>query len=54
MKAVRVKGTLILLVRKDANVFAVFNHCPNMGCTFEKGILNDFIVMCPCHGLNST
>ena len=51
MKAVRVKGTPILLVRKDGDVFAVFNRCPHMGCTFEKGILNDYIVMCTCHGL---
>ena len=28
MKAVRVKGTPILLVRKDADVFAVFNRSP--------------------------
>jgi nitrite reductase/ring-hydroxylating ferredoxin subunit len=51
MKAVPVKGTPILLVRKDADVFAVFNRCPNLGCTFEKRILNDYIVICPCHGL---
>ena len=50
MKAVRVKGNPILLVRKGGEIFAVFNRCPHMGCTLDKGILNDYLVMCPCHG----
>jgi len=50
MKAVRVKGQPILLVRQGGGVFGVFNHCPHMGCSFEGGILRDYIVMCPCHG----
>ena len=50
MKSVRVKGRPILLVRQIGEVFAVSNHCPHMGCTFERGILKDYLVMCPCHG----
>ena len=50
MKAVRVKGKPVLLVRMGGEVFAVSNYCPHMGCTFEGGILRDYLVMCPCHG----
>lgn len=50
MKALRVKGRPILLVRQGGEVFGVSNLCPHMGCTFEGGILRDYLVMCPCHG----
>jgi nitrite reductase/ring-hydroxylating ferredoxin subunit len=50
MKAVRVKGNPILLVRKDGEVFGLFNRCLHMGCSLERGILTDYILMCPCHG----
>jgi len=50
MKAVRIKGRSILLVRQDGQVFGVSNQCPHMGCSLEGGILKDYVVMCPCHG----
>ena len=50
MKAVRVKGKPILLVRQGGEVYGVSNLCPHMGCSFGGGILKDFLVMCPCHG----
>ncbi len=50
MKAIRVKGRPILLVRQGGEIFGMHNVCPHMGCTFEHGILTDFLVMCPCHG----
>jgi len=50
MKAVRVKGKPILLVRVGSEVFGVSNFCPHEGCSFEGGILTGYIVMCPCHG----
>ena len=50
MRAVRVKGKPILLVRVGGEVFGISNRCPHMGCTFEGGILRDYLVMCPCHG----
>lgn len=50
MKAVRVKGRPILLVRQSGEVFGVSNICPHMGCSFQGGILNGYVVMCPCHG----
>ncbi len=50
MKAVRVEGKSILLVRQGGQVFGVSNICPHMGCSLERGILRDYLVMCPCHG----
>jgi 3-phenylpropionate/trans-cinnamate dioxygenase ferredoxin subunit len=50
MKAVRVKGRAILLVRSGDEVFGVSNRCPHMGCSFERGILIGYIIECPCHG----
>ena len=50
MKRVQVRGRSILLVRKDGQVFGVSNICPHEGCSLDKGILREYLVMCPCHG----
>ena len=50
MRAVRVKGKPVLLARQGGKVYAVSNICPHAGCPLEHGILNDYIVTCPCHG----
>jgi nitrite reductase/ring-hydroxylating ferredoxin subunit len=50
MKAVRIKGKPILLVRVGGEVFGVSNLCPHAGCEFQGGVLTGYIVMCPCHG----
>jgi nitrite reductase/ring-hydroxylating ferredoxin subunit len=50
MKPVHVKGRSILLVRKGGEIFAVSNRCPHEGCSFQGGILREYVVMCPCHG----
>jgi nitrite reductase/ring-hydroxylating ferredoxin subunit len=50
MKSVRVKGRSILLVQKDGKIFGVSNDCPHEGCSLSKGILDGYLVMCPCHG----
>jgi nitrite reductase/ring-hydroxylating ferredoxin subunit len=50
MKAVRIKGRSILLVKQGGEVFGLSNQCPHMGCSLEGGILRDYLVMCPCHG----
>ena len=50
MKAVRIKGKAILLVRQGGQVFGVSNRCPHMGCEFQGGTLTGYLVMCPCHG----
>jgi len=50
MKAVRLKGKPILLVRFGGEVYGVSNVCPHAGCSFQGGILTGYLVMCPCHG----
>jgi nitrite reductase/ring-hydroxylating ferredoxin subunit len=50
MKGVRVKGKPILLARVNSQVYAVSNLFPHAGCQLQGGILNGYIVMCPCHG----
>jgi 3-phenylpropionate/trans-cinnamate dioxygenase ferredoxin subunit len=50
MKAVRIKGRPILLVRVGGEVFGMSNICPHEGCSFEEGMLKGYLVMCPCHG----
>jgi nitrite reductase/ring-hydroxylating ferredoxin subunit len=50
MKGIRLKGRAILLVKRGGQVFALSNTCLHMGCSLDKGILRDFLVMCPCHG----
>ncbi len=50
IKRVQVSGRTILLIRKENQVFAISNICPHMGCSLEKGILRDHLLMCPCHG----
>ena len=50
MKRVQVSGRSILLVRQGGQVFGVSNICPHMGCSLEKGLLREYLVMCPCHG----
>lgn len=50
MKAVRLKGKPILLVRVGGEVFGVSNICPHEGCKLQGGILTGYVLMCPCHG----
>jgi 3-phenylpropionate/trans-cinnamate dioxygenase ferredoxin subunit len=50
MKAVRVKGKPILLIRVGGIVYGVSNLCPHAGCELQGGILTGYVVMCPCHG----
>ena len=50
MKAVRVKGNPILLLRIEGEVYGVSNVCPHEGCKLQGGILTGYVLMCPCHG----
>ncbi len=50
MKAIRLKGKPILLVRVGGEVYGVSNVCPHAGCSFQAGILTGYTLMCPCHG----
>jgi nitrite reductase/ring-hydroxylating ferredoxin subunit len=50
MKHVQVSGNSILLVKQRGQIFAVSKICPHEGCSLDKGVLNEYEVMCPCHG----
>ncbi len=43
------KGIGILLIRLDDGVHAIRDRCYHMGCPLEGGLLEDHIIMCPCH-----
>ncbi len=47
---VQISGRSILLIMKGGKVFGLSNSCPHMGCSIDKGILREYLVMCPCHG----
>jgi 3-phenylpropionate/trans-cinnamate dioxygenase ferredoxin subunit len=50
MKAVRLKGKPILLLRVGGEIYGVSNSCPHESCSFQGGILTGYTLMCPCHG----
>jgi nitrite reductase/ring-hydroxylating ferredoxin subunit len=50
MRKVQIEGKTILLVKKEGQLFCLLNQCPHQGCSFEKGILNEYTIICPCHG----
>lgn len=50
MKAVRLKGKPVLLLRVGGEVYGVSNFCPHAGCKLQGGILTGYMLMCPCHG----
>jgi nitrite reductase/ring-hydroxylating ferredoxin subunit len=50
MKHVQVSGKSILLVKQGGQIFAISNICPHEGCSLDKGVLYEYLVMCPCHG----
>lgn len=47
--AVFPSGLPVLLVRRGAEVFALENRCPHMGCPLTSGRLDGDILQCPCH-----
>ncbi|MBP1909743.1 Rieske (2Fe-2S) protein [Methanolobus bombayensis] len=47
----RVKGTPVLLIRKNGTVYSLFGKCKHMGCRLSKGTFSDeYVLKCPCHG----
>jgi nitrite reductase/ring-hydroxylating ferredoxin subunit/uncharacterized membrane protein len=46
----RANGVGVLLVRKDARIYALADRCSHRGCSLHEGQLNDDTVTCPCHG----
>ena len=50
MKMVTVSGKHILLARIGDDVYGISHICPCMKCDLAKGKLEEYIVICPCHG----
>ena len=49
MKLVSVDGIPILLIKQSGQIFAIDNRCPHQGCGFSGGVLDGFVIICPCH-----
>ena len=49
MKAVRVEGKPVLLIRQLGKIYVIDDRCPHMGCKFSGGSLDGNVVICPCH-----
>ena len=50
MKAVDVRGSMVLLARVGNNYYAATNRCPHMGGNLSQGKLDGTVVTCPVHG----
>lgn len=47
--AVYPRGVNVLLVRIDGELHAVANKCAHMACPLEGGLLEGYVIACPCH-----
>jgi nitrite reductase/ring-hydroxylating ferredoxin subunit len=43
------KGYPVLLMKRYGQIFALSNQCPHMGCTLGGGMMDGYILTCPCH-----
>lgn len=43
-------GRNILLLKVEGQIHAFSNLCPHAGCPMNKGRLEEFTLVCPCHG----
>lgn len=43
-------GRNILLLNVEGQIRAFLNVCPHAGCLMDKGRLEEFTLICPCHG----
>jgi nitrite reductase/ring-hydroxylating ferredoxin subunit len=47
----RVKGTPVILVKKDDTIYSLYGKCLHMGCRLSKGnFIDDYTLKCGCHG----
>ncbi|MBN2109744.1 MAG: Rieske (2Fe-2S) protein [Methanosarcinaceae archaeon] len=47
----RVKGTPVLLIKKDGKIYTLYGKCLHMGCRLSKGTFSDeYTMKCGCHG----
>jgi nitrite reductase/ring-hydroxylating ferredoxin subunit len=50
VRLVHPKGLSVLLIRKTKNeIYAISNKCPHMACPLHTGLLEGYILTCPCH-----
>ena len=50
VRLVAPKGLAILLIRKKGKeIYAISNKCPHMACPLRTGLLEGYILTCPCH-----
>jgi nitrite reductase/ring-hydroxylating ferredoxin subunit len=44
------RGLSILLIRKSGNeIYALSNKCAHMACPLRNGVLDGYMLECPCH-----
>jgi 3-phenylpropionate/trans-cinnamate dioxygenase ferredoxin subunit len=44
-----VEGRPVLLIKQSGQVFAVEDRCPHLGCSLARGVLDGYVLKCPCH-----
>ncbi len=49
MKLVRAQGKPVLFIKQEGKIYVIDDRCPHMGCKFSGGMLDDGVVVCPCH-----
>ena len=49
MRLVIEKGTPILFIKQEGQIFVINNLCPHMSCGFSCRTLNGLVIVCPCH-----
>jgi len=50
LRQVSPKGISVLLIRKAGEeIYAVANKCAHMACPLANGVLDGYILKCPCH-----
>ena len=47
--AVNVQGQPILLIEQAGAVYALLNRCPHLGCPLTRGLIEGYVITCPCH-----
>lgn len=43
-------GKDVLLVKTEGQIYAMSNVCPHARCPMDRGRIEDFILICICHG----
>ncbi|MDW7730814.1 MAG: Rieske 2Fe-2S domain-containing protein [Methanolobus sp.] len=47
----RVKGTPVILIKKDGNIYSIYGKCLHMGCRLSGGtFIDEYVLKRGCHG----